>query len=215
MAIQGTPIDQAESNQVPPSGAVPSEGASKPSLRVSCRLELTDQGRLKAIEQSAEQLLRQVFSPKIDPRPVWDVQEAVWPELGFSEFKDHLEPGEITLTLWPLSRIGQMEGKSGSLVLIAYFSTASLKEHHSRPLVVKTLDRAKSQKLGEEHENALSIKPFAYDRKDDFAIPIFFEANSCGFQILWSICSVSAPVTRNCHRGSGAPNRNRRPPEHL
>lgn len=204
MAIQGTPIDQAESTQVPPSGAVPSEGASTPSLRVSCRLELTDQGRLKAIEQSAELLLRQVFSPKIDPRPVWDIQEAVWPELGFSEFKDH-KPGEITLTLWPLSRIGQMEGKSGSLVLIAYFSTASLNERHSRPLVVKTLDRAKSQKLGEEHENALSIKPFAYDRKDDFAIPIFFEADRCGFQILWSICSVSAPVTKETVTGEAVP----------
>lgn len=204
MAIQETSVDQAESTQVPPSGDVPSEGSSKPSLRVSCRLELTDQGRLNAIEKSAEQLLRQVFSPKVDPRPVWDIQEAVWPELGLSEFRHH-KPEEITLTLWPLSRIGQMEGKSGSLVLIAYFSTASLKDHHSRPLVVKTLDRAKSQKLGEEHNNALSIKPFAYDRKDDFAIPIFFEADRCGFQILWSICSVSAPVTKETVTGQVVP----------
>ena len=51
-----------------------------------------------------------------------------------------------------------------------------------------------SDKLREEYNNAQSIKHFAYDQKDNFAIPIDFDGEQEGYHVLWSIFSPSNPV---------------------
>jgi hypothetical protein len=194
-------------------GAPTSERARKPTSRspevpvpVVVVFEATEEQRLNAIESSAQELLAKVLNPQDPgdiPGEVWNIREAVWPALGLREFRES-RVRSVKLTLLPLSRIGQMEGKSGSLVLIGYFSAEELGSLHSHPLVIKTLDRTKSDKLGVEYSNALSIKPFAYDQKDSFAIPIFFDQRQEGYKILWSICSPSGPIWRG-DAGPGTP----------
>jgi hypothetical protein len=48
------------------------------------------------------------------------------------------DAGEVRLKLLPLSRLGQMEGKSGSLVLVGWFETDNLVAPASHPVIVKT-----------------------------------------------------------------------------
>lgn len=196
-----TMSSQIEANS-PDDAADISEKQQKANIKlvVSCRLAPTDQGRITAIEHSATALINQLFLPKETHRSTEGFQEAIWPELGQPEFQSEMVK-KITLTLWPLSRIGQMEGRSGSQVLIAYFSASNLSDCHSRPLIIKTLDKRKSDKLGIEYNNALSVECFVNDRKDGFAMPIFFEPDQVGYQILWSICSVSSPI--KTEQGSG------------
>jgi hypothetical protein len=160
------------------------------SLMVS--FEATEAARLEAIRTSGEQLLARIQGRQ-GSDAVWGFQEAVWPALGLPEYRDS-HGKAVKLTLLPLSRIGQMEGKSGSLVLIGHFSFEEPGTLCSHPLVVKTMDRSKSNKLVDEYKNALSIKPFAYDSKDNFAIPIFFDEAQAGYRILWSICSATGSV---------------------
>jgi hypothetical protein len=177
-------------------GAAPArkEGAAEHAGGVSLTVnfEATESDRLDAIRLSAGQLLAKIRGAQ-GGEAVWGFQEAVWPALGLPEYRDSHEKA-VRLTLIPLSRIGQMEGKSGSLVLIGHFSFAEPGSLCSHPLVVKTMDRNKSDKLVDEHKNALSVKPFAYDSKDNFAIPIFFDETQAGYRILWSICSATGSV---------------------
>ncbi len=160
------------------------------SLKVN--FEATEADRLDAIRLSAEQLMAKIRGGQ-GAEAVWGFQEAVWPALGLPEYRDSHDKA-VRLTLIPLSRIGQMEGKSGSLVLIGHFSFEEPGTLCSHPLVVKTMDRSKSDKLVDEYKNALSIKPFAYDSKDNFAIPILFDEDQTGYRILWSICSATGSV---------------------
>jgi hypothetical protein len=164
------------------------------NVNVTLSFDATESKRLDAIHGSAAKLLARMRGRQ-GADVVWSLQEAVWPALGLPEYREsHGKP--VRLTLLPLSRIGQMEGKSGSLVLIGYFSFMEADALCSHPLVIKTLDRTKSDKLGDEYKNALSIKPFAYDSKDSFAIPIFFDETQGGYRILWSICSATGSVPR-------------------
>lgn len=162
--------------------------------RVEVIFVATEEKRLLAIRHSARDLVGKILGTKTGDE-IWNLREAVWPALGLPEFRD-LEIASVKLTLLPLSRIGQMEGKSGSLVLIGFLFAEGMGLPHSHPLVVKTLDRSKSDKLAEEYRNALSIKPFAYDSKDSFAIPIHFDDRQDGYKILWSICSLSGDIWR-------------------
>ena len=50
-----------------------------------------------------------------DHECMWGLKDSIWPARCLREFKD-ARPESISLVLVPLSRIGQMEGKSGSLV---------------------------------------------------------------------------------------------------
>ncbi|HSN97652.1 MAG TPA: phosphotransferase, partial [Candidatus Nanopelagicales bacterium] len=166
-----------------------------------CRYEATEDNRLVAIRRSAEQLIMHILSSRQNDapdaiRPVWHIQEAVWPALTLPEF-EHAKLNKFDLTLLPLSRIGQMEGKSGSLVLIGYFSVEYPERLYSHPLVIKTLDRSKSNKLRLEYDHALTIKPFTYDRKDNFAIPIFLDEQQSGYDILWSIYSATSAISED------------------
>ena len=165
---------------------------SKPS-RVQVRFDYTEPDRLRAIESSAGKLLDKLNQPAPDGS-VWSLAESFWPALGMAEYKG--KPVQnIALRLVPLSRIGQMEGKSGSLVLIGYLADADDRgKPHSHPVVIKTRDLKKGDKLKEEYDNALSIKPFAYDQKDNLAIPVHFDSDLDVFSVLWSIFSPSSPV---------------------
>jgi hypothetical protein len=156
--------------------------------------EATEGLRLQAIKRSAERLLGRVLGGSEDGA-VWSLREAVWPALCLSEFRD-VQLQQVQLTLLSLRRIGQMEGRSGSLVLVGYFWAEGLGDLHSHPLVIKTRDRTKPtpERLDEEHQNALAVKPFAYDSKDGFAIPIFFDGEQEDYKVLWSICSLRGPL---------------------
>lgn len=173
----------------------PAAGAGGPaagSVSLSVNFEATESARLEAIRLSAGLLLAKIRGGQ-GAETVWGFQEAVWPALGLPEYRDS-QDRPVRLTLIPLNRIGQMEGKSGSLVLIGHFSFEEAGSLCSHPLVVKTMDSSKSDKLVDEYKNALSIKPFAYDSKDNFAIPIFFDESRGGYKILWSICSATGSV---------------------
>src|SRR5262245_40104728 len=89
------------------------------AVKVTLSFEAVEQGRKDAILRSARQLLARIRTQT--PHSVWSLQEAVWPALGLPECRGS-EDKPVKLTLLPLSRIGQMEGKSGSLVLIGHFS---------------------------------------------------------------------------------------------
>lgn len=177
-------------------GAVPQEGGLRETAPAEVALtlifEATESNRLEAIRLSAKQLMEKIRGGQ-GTAAVWGFQDAVWPALGLPEYRES-HGKAVRLTLIPLSRIGQMEGKSGSLVLIGHFSFEEKGTHCSHPLVVKTLDRKNPNKLFDEHKNALSIKPFVYDSKDNFAIPIFFDEEQAGYRILWSICSATGSV---------------------
>lgn len=125
---------------------------------------------------------------------VWTLRESLWPAMLLPEYAD--KPiTKVLLKVVPLSRIGQMEGKSGSLVLIGFFMDESDPSRpHSHPVVIKSLSVDKEEKLKREFTSSVSIKPFVYDRKDDFAIPIYFDDEGKEFAVLWSIFSPSNPV---------------------
>ncbi|REJ65668.1 MAG: hypothetical protein DWQ31_17160 [Planctomycetota bacterium] len=152
-----------------------------------------DAGRLEAIRESARRLLQSMLSDH-GCECVWGWKESIWPGRLLRDYRD-LQLASAVLVLVPLSRIGQMEGKSGSLVLIGYLADAEHDEiPHSHPLVVKTIPKSKGAKLQTEYENGKSIKPFAYDQKDVFAIPFCFDEEHPAYNVLWSIFSASEPL---------------------
>ncbi len=152
-----------------------------------------DKPRLDAIQQSAKHLLASMFSEtQGNCDCVWPLIDAVWPARSTDPFR-HLPKDRIRLTLEPLSRIGQMEGKSGSVVLIGCFrDTQDGNIPESHPVVVKTAPIS-SGKLKGEYDNALTIRPFAYQHKDVFSIP-FRKDEKGGFDVLWSLLSSSSPL---------------------
>ena len=147
---------------------------------IDVQFEATEPERLEAIRSSAAKLVTRMLATPNDDC-VWNLAESVWPALRMPEYA--AKPiKKIALRLVPLSRIGQMEGKSGSLVLIGFLAdTDDLQRPHSHPIVIKTLSTEQHDKLHEEYKNALSIKPFAYDQKDSLAIPIFFDPDQQEF----------------------------------
>ena len=164
-------------------------------VKLTLDFEAIEANRENAIRRSAEQLLAKMWMPPAT-NAAWTIQEAVWPALGLPEYREK-RGRAVKLTLLPLSRIGQMEGKSGSFVLLGYFSFEEAGTLCSHPLVIKTMDRTKSAKqLADEYKNALSIKPFAYESKDHFAIPIHFDEDQGGYGVLWSVCSATGSVPR-------------------
>ena len=139
------------------------------SIVVDVHFEGTESTRLQAIEHSARNLVEKMNNLGADGC-IWNLTESLWPALLMPEFRQ--KPANVMLRLVPLSRIGQVEGKSGSLVLIGYFADAEdTTRPHSHPVVVKTLSVGRRNKLREEYDNAQQIKPYVYDQKDNFAIP--------------------------------------------
>jgi Ternary complex associated domain 9 len=155
--------------------------------------DATERDRVRDITRSAQRFLELVFSDA-DETAVWNHRETVWPSSLLGELRT-VPRGSVKLHLFPLSRIGQMEGKSGSLVLIGYFKADGYGDCISNPIVVKTRARrmGSPERLREEYDNALVLKPFAYAAKDSFAIPILFDNDQPGFAVLWSVCLLSAP----------------------
>lgn len=163
------------------------------AFNVNVTFEGTEPERLQAIQASAANLCGKMMTPGSE-ECVWNLADSVWPALKMPEYSGK-PVNDITLRLVPLTRLGLMEGKSGSLVLIGYLADAAdATRPHSHPIVVKTLSIKQRDKLHEEYENARSIKPFAYDQKDNVAIPIFFDSGQVGFNVLWSIFSPSGSV---------------------
>lgn len=164
-----------------------------PDCKLSFSFEAIDTDRREAVIASARRLLALLNHERTDG-VVWSLTESLWPALMLPEFAGNpLE--QIKLRVVPLTRIGQMEGKSGSLVLIGFFVDYSESSRpHSHPVVIKSVSKSKSRKLEEEYENSIGIKPFVYDRKDDFAIPIHFDDNDDEYSVLWSIFSPSDSV---------------------
>ena len=187
------PASNESSNVIMPSVTVQLESPPIPP-DVEVKYDPIEEGRLTAIRESAVRLLQAITADE-HCDCVWSLKESIWPARSLAEYKN-VPPERVTLVLLPLSRIGQMEGKSGSLVLIGYFSDASTAGlPRSHPVVVKTIPTSnETKKLRDEFDNGLSIKPFAYDQKDVFAIPFRFDADSSGFHVLWSIFSASEPV---------------------
>lgn len=173
--------------------AVPDDSSAGASVEVEY-LGL-DQPRLNAISRSATNLIAAMFDTALSASHcdcVWPLIDAVWPARSTNAYRK-FPKNQITLTLMPLSRIGQMEGKSGSLVLIGCFHDSQNSEvPSSHPVVVKTAPSLTSD-LQNEYGNALNIRPFAYEHKDVFSIP--FRKDSQGdFDVLWSIFSANAPL---------------------
>jgi hypothetical protein len=160
-------------------------------LTINVVFEGIENERLKALKESAEGFVKLVIQTPKNAEAVWSLREAVWPALDLPDNRD-VHPARISLNLQPLARLGQMEGKSGSLVLIGRFEAKELKDTPSHPLVVKTRFREgrAPEKLREEYDNALAVKPFIYDRKDSFAIPLWFDSRE-KYDVLWSLCMLS------------------------
>jgi hypothetical protein len=169
---------------------------------IDIHFEGTEPARLNAIQRSASRLMEKIRKP-VQAGCVWNLADSLWPALSMPEYAD--KPIErVALRLLPLSRIGQMEGKSGSLVLIGFFADAANTERpHSHPVVVKTLSLQNRDKLREEYDNAQGIKPYAYDQKDMFAIPIDFDDEQRDFTVLWSIFSPTDSIWP--HGAAGEP----------
>jgi hypothetical protein len=118
---------------------------------------------------------------------VWCLLEVVWPGLAREVICD-VWIEEVDLALVPLQRIGQMEGKSGSLVLVGRFWSKATRRP-SNSLVVKT--RKKVGRIGglsDEWARARAAKPHTYDRKDSFAIPVHFDEEDPEYEVLWTLC---------------------------
>lgn len=156
---------------------------------VTAITEWTEPDRIEAITASAERLLRKM-APNPGEACVWCLLEVVWPGLP----RKVIEPAwlnEVRVQLVPLSRIGQMEGRSGSLVLIGRLGSPGA-NRPSNPLVVKTRDKSKSGgSLAIEWQRALAAKPHTYDRKDSFAIPVHFDDEDGRYEVLWTLCLPS------------------------
>lgn len=179
----------------PATSPVEASNDPNPDFVVDVKYLGVEDDRLNAIQRSAIGLVQAMFGSDQDHNGcecVWPLLDAVWPARSTSEYRTEPISG-ITLSLVPLSRIGQMEGKSGSLVLLGCFqSSLNPNMPASHPLVIKTAP-ADSGKLVTEFENALSIRPFAYDNKDVFSIPFKKDVQD-GFDVLWSLFSASIPL---------------------
>ncbi len=153
---------------------------------VMARTEWTEPGRVAAITKSAQALLKNMASDP-DETCIWCLREVVWPGLTRDVVQeDWLEKVEIALV--PLQRIGQMEGKSGSLVLIGRFWSKAT-NRPSNSLIVKTRRRTGSAVgLADEWARARAAKPHTYDRKDSFAIPVYFDDADPDYEVLWALC---------------------------
>ena len=163
--------------------------------------EAIEDARLEAIRSSAQRLL-ETMEADDHCECVWSLSDSIWPARALAEYKA-TPTKNTTLFLLPLSRIGQMEGKSGSLVLIGYFADKTAPDLPcSHPIVIKTMP-ALGSKLRDEYKNAVAVKPFAYDQKDVFAIPFRFDDQSPEFHVLWSIFSASEP---SWYTGLAVPN---------
>jgi hypothetical protein len=168
-------------------------------VAVKVKFEGTEDERLTDIAASAELLLGRILPPPgrnatdaEPPQAVWSLRESVWPALGLSG-QQLPDASKVRLKLLPLSRLGQMEGKSGSLVLVGWFEGENFVAPTSHPLIVKTRKRDAdgTSKLREEYDNAMAVKPFVYDRKDSFAIPVWFDGGRPDYDILWSSCMLT------------------------
>ncbi len=110
-----------------------------------------------------------------------------WPYLMRMTYRE-LGRSKVSMHVLPLSRVGAMEGASGSRVFVTYFSL----EHDnvvrfSNPLILKYLimETGARDKLKEEKEQANFIKPFVEGSSDNFAFPFchFIDHN---ISILWA-----------------------------
>lgn len=163
-------------------------------IRLQIQVRAIEDERLAAIRESAQELLAKVALPApADHTCPWSLGEVVWPAL-FLEGGVLQQPNNVQLELLPLSRIGQMEGKSGSLVLIGQFIALGQDFPPSNPLVVKTkiLGDDDRNALDDEFSNSQGIKPFTYAAKDSVSTPIYFDQRA-EYKLLWSICASRDP----------------------
>lgn len=157
-------------------------------MEIRLQYEATEPRRLNAILGSAHRLIEMALDSNAEGC-VWSLMESLWPALSMSDFSGK-HPQNVSLELIPLSRIGQMEGKSGSLVLIGTFRDIDNQElPSSHPVVIKTRPVNDGERLREEYDNSRRIKQFAYDSKDGFAIPILFDDTQEVYHVLWSLLS--------------------------
>jgi hypothetical protein len=160
-------------------------------LDLTVDLESTEPSRLRSIQESAAGLLRKVFAKNDYARRM---RQDLWPASLFTEYQGTY-PKRPHLQLASLARIGQMEGKSGSLVLIGRFTDAANRRYPpSHPVVVKSRPPRTGSALRDEFANAISISPCLYDRVDRVAMPLEFEIRDNGYQILWSQFLSSEPL---------------------
>ena len=151
---------------------------------VKLRFEWTEPARVDAIRAGAGRLLDRMTTPP-GAAVVWSLLEVVWPGLARETVTAAGWIDSVELALVPLSRIGQMEGKSGSLVLIGRLWAES-QNRPSNALVVKTRSKGGNE-LREEWEGAQAARPHTYDRKDSFAIPVHFDDVDAHYNLLWSL----------------------------
>ena len=127
--------------------------------------------------ESAQELLDFIVKETSGPDAVPEtIREMVWPAVN----RDNLASIKPRLRVVPLERIGVVQGKSGSRVMLAYFvdaERADEREFRSAPLVLKvgTAPAAGSTRddLLEEKKNADLIKAFITNR-EGFALPFHF-----------------------------------------
>jgi len=156
---------------------------------VTAKVDWPETARVAAIVGASGRFLLRMSEPG-GAACIWSLGDVAWPGLDVSSILESwLQTVELALV--PLSRIGQMEGKSGSLVLIGRFWCPT-ERRPSHPLVLKSRDKkGKGVSLATEWANASAAKPHAYDRKDSFAIPIHFDNADPDYEILWSLCMPS------------------------
>jgi hypothetical protein len=151
----------------------------------------TEPERLHAIQASAQRLLEKMV-PSPGPSCVWCLLDVVWPGLARSDIVPATSD-RIELALVPLSRLGQIEGQSGSYVLFGRLRT-SRASRPSNLLVIKTRNkRGSGVDLETEWKAALATKPHTFDRKDSFAIPVHFDPEDSDYEVLSSVDTQNRP----------------------
>ncbi len=176
---------------------MPTAGIDRHNLELSVELHTTEPDRIKSIDAAAKNVLGEMLG---SGRTNQELREMIWPALCLTEFSSKF-PKKVVLHIIPLSRIGQMEGQSGSLVLIGWFESIDIKGlPHSHPVVIKSRPPATGAELREEYDNAQKVRTCLYDRRDRFAVPFRFDDGGGNYHILWSLFLThqslwSAPAT--------------------
>lgn len=146
----------------------------------------TEPERLRGIKAATHRLLERMIPPPGDAC-VWCLLDVVWPGLARQDI-EAANRERIELAIVPLSRLGQMEGQSGSFVVFGRLRSP-LAARPSNLLVIKTRKKSGGgDGLETEWKAALAAKPHTFDRKDSFAIPLHFDDRDSDYEVLWSLC---------------------------
>ena len=159
------------------------------------KTDILDSIALKSIQKSAKKLLDKIEKSNCAPGNPgeWTICDCVWPAYRIDISKTPC------LVLSSLERIGGSQGKSGGRVMIGYFIEKNNRILPSFPMIIKISKPADRDKLAEENQYAMSIRPYVGYNKEYFAMPLHFDRNSgdMDYSVLWSPFSSSNKIWDN------------------